>query len=70
MTSVSVSQTAALTVAAFCKAYGVGRTFAYRQIKEGRLVARKAGTKTLIERDQAEQWLRSLPKLARQHAQR
>jgi excisionase family DNA binding protein len=52
-----------LTVSSFCKAYSVGRTFAYREIKEGRLSARKAGTKTLILREEAERWAHSLPRL-------
>ena len=51
----------AMTVAEFCATYNIGRTFLYQQIKEGRLAARKAGTRTLIERSEAERWLRSLP---------
>jgi len=56
----------AMTVAEFCASYNIGRTFLYQQIKEGRLAARKAGTRTLIERAEAERWLRSLPAMESQ----
>lgn len=53
----------ALSVSDFCKAYNIGRTFFYEQIKLGHLSAHKAGNKTLILRDEADRWVRSLPKL-------
>ena len=53
----------ALTVAEFCQAFNVGRTYVYRQLKEGRLSACKAGSKTLIMRSEAARWARALPKL-------
>ncbi len=53
----------ALTVAEFCQAYRVGRTFLYEQLKSGQLSATKAGTKTLILRAEAARWFKSLPKL-------
>ncbi len=56
-------ETGALTIADFCKSYSVGRTFLYEQIKSGCLSARKAGTKTLILRTEAERWARTLPRL-------
>ena len=59
--------TGALTVSEFCETYSIGRTFLYEQLKAGRLSAVKAGKKTLILRDEAERWARSLPKL---HAER
>ncbi|HEV2561091.1 MAG TPA: helix-turn-helix domain-containing protein [Rhizomicrobium sp.] len=53
----------AYTLSGFCKAFGVGRTFLYREIKAGRLSASKAGSKTLILRNEADKWARALPKL-------
>jgi hypothetical protein len=57
----AVSLSAAMTIDQFCRSYCVGRTKAYGELKSGRLVARKLGAKTIILRDDAEKWLRSLP---------
>src|SRR5665213_2285157 len=35
----------ALTISGFCRVYNVGRTFVYSEIAEGRLEARKAGSR-------------------------
>ena len=51
----------AYTVKAFCKTYSVGHTFFYGELKSKRLMARKAGKKTLILKSDAEQWAKSLP---------
>ena len=51
----------AMTIAEFCAWARIGRTMAYAEIKAGRLVLRKAGAKSLVTRDAAETWLRSLP---------
>jgi len=51
----------ALSIDGFCKLYGLGRTFAYGQIKDGKLRAVKCGNRTLILRCDAEGWARSLP---------
>ena len=40
---------------------GVGRTLIFAEIKNGRLVARKAGARTLITIDALTSWLESLP---------
>ena len=53
----------ALSIDGFCKLYGLGRTFAYELIKEGKLRAVKCGNRTLILRRDAEAWARSLPVL-------
>jgi excisionase family DNA binding protein len=50
----------ALSIDGFCKLYGLGRTFAYEQIKAGKLRAVKCGNRTLILRCDAEGWARSL----------
>ena len=46
----------ALSIDGFCKLYGLGRTFAYEQIKAGKLRAVKCGNRTLILRCDAEGW--------------
>jgi excisionase family DNA binding protein len=51
----------ALSIRNFCELYNTGRTRCYEEIAAGRLRAVKAGHKTLIPRDAAEAWLRSLP---------
>jgi excisionase family DNA binding protein len=53
--------TGALTIADFCREYGIGRTATYAEIKAGRLSAVKCGSRTLIARAEAERWLASLP---------
>jgi hypothetical protein len=52
-----------MSIRAFCETYGVGRTKAYEEIKAGRLKAKKAGRRTIVGDDAAEEWLRSLPEL-------
>ena len=49
-----------LSIDGFCKLYGLGRTFAYEQIKQGKLRAVKCGNRTLILKHDAEAWVRSL----------
>ena len=51
----------ALSIDGFCKLFALGRTFAYEQIKEGKLRAVKCGNRTLILRRDAEAWAQSLP---------
>jgi excisionase family DNA binding protein len=53
----------AYTLKEFCTLAGVGRSFVYEQIAEGRLLAVKAGGKTLIRRGDATAYLDSLPAL-------
>jgi excisionase family DNA binding protein len=48
-------------IAEFCQRYAIGRTTAYEQIKKRQLRARKAGKRTLITEDDAEDWLNRLP---------
>jgi hypothetical protein len=51
----------AMTVAQFCRWASIGRTKFYEELNSQRLMARKLGAKTIILRDDAEKWLRSLP---------
>jgi excisionase family DNA binding protein len=53
----------AYTLTGFCKAFGLGLTFVYEQIKGGKLRAVKAGKRTLILRRDADAWARSLPQM-------
>lgn len=50
----------AYDLASFCKAYSISRSYAYLEIKAGRLKPFKAGRKTLISREAAEAWRRCL----------
>jgi hypothetical protein len=52
---------AAYDLREFCRVHSIGKTYAYQQIREGRLVARKAGKKTLIMREAAIAWRANLP---------
>lgn len=48
----------------FCAAYHVSRSYAYMELKAGRLKASKAGDRTLIRVADAERWFASLPRVA------
>jgi excisionase family DNA binding protein len=43
------------------KVSGVGRTLIFQEIREGRLVARKIGRRTIITADDLQAWLKTLP---------
>ena len=45
----------------FCEVYRCTRSRAYEEMASGRLIARKAGRRTIITDEDAEDWLRSLP---------
>ena len=48
----------------FAKRNGIGVTKTYQEIKTGRLVARKCGSRTIITLEEERVWLQSLPKLS------
>lgn len=50
----------AYDVATFCQLHGIGRTLAYKEIKEGRLKILKVGRRTLVTAQAASDWLNSL----------
>jgi excisionase family DNA binding protein len=54
----------AYTIDEFGERYGPKRTLTYRLIKEHKLIAVRAGSKTLIRHDDAESWLASLKEVA------
>ena len=45
----------------WCATADVGRTFIYQEIAAGRLIARKAGRRTLILDSDGRAWLAGLP---------
>lgn len=51
----------AFSPAQAAEAAGVGRTFLFEEIRSQRLTARKAGRRTLIEAEELQRWIRSLP---------
>lgn len=53
----------ALTVEAFCDAYGLRKTKFYAEVGAGRLEIRKSGRKSLVLRDEAERWAHALPRV-------
>ena len=49
------------SIAIFCEIYDVCRSKAYQEIAAGRLKARKAGRRTIIAAEDAEDWFAKLP---------
>lgn len=54
----------AMSVDEFCRWACIGKTKTYAEAKAGRLQLRKIGSKTIILREEADKWLRSLPTTA------
>ena len=52
-----------MTINELIAASGLGRTSIYGQIRDGRLVARKCGKRTIILPSDAKAWLQGLPRL-------
>lgn len=52
---------AGLSIEAAAQFLGLGRSLVYTEIRAGRLVAHKAGRRTVILREDAERYLRGLP---------
>lgn len=53
----------AFSVEDFARRNAIGRTTAYEEIKEGRLVARKVGARTVVTVEDAKAWREKLPKV-------
>ena len=53
----------AFNVREFCAEYGIGHDNAYKAIREGKLIARKFGKRTIITVDDADRFIASLPGL-------
>jgi hypothetical protein len=56
----------ALSIASVQRETGFGRTFVYTAIKSGNLIARKAGRRTVVLREDLASFLASLPKIGDQ----
>ena len=50
-----------LTVPEFIHHFGIGRTKTYEEINQGRLAAKKIGTRTFIPSEAANAWLDTQP---------
>jgi len=50
-----------LSVEEFCRQYGIGKDRAFKEIRAGRLRAKKMGRRTLIPVTDAARWLEALP---------
>jgi hypothetical protein len=61
--SQTLEEEGAFSIEEFCVWAGIGRSAAYEEINDGRLVARKRGSRTLIPRAAARRWLENLPLL-------
>lgn len=53
-----MEQKQAYRIAEFCTAYGIGRSRAYQEIRQGRLKIFKVGKATLISAESADAWRR------------
>jgi predicted site-specific integrase-resolvase len=51
----------------FCFRNGIGRTTAYKEIKEGRLHPKKVGKRTLISLEEEARWFGSAPVFGATH---
>ena len=60
MTNTNTLPKLAYSVAEFCELVGLGRTGAFKEIKEQRLRAVKAGRRTLIPAEEVQAWLERL----------
>lgn len=56
-----MSEKQALTCREVCRLTGLGRTKVNEEMREGRLRARKVGSRTLILAEDLDAWLESLP---------
>ncbi len=53
----------AYSIADLAHVAGVGRSFIYEEIRQGRLKVKKAGRRTLVLQSEATHWLDALPEL-------
>jgi excisionase family DNA binding protein len=50
-----------VSIADAVRACGLGKSFLYREISAGRLRVRKAGRRTLLEMEELQRFIKSLP---------
>jgi excisionase family DNA binding protein len=60
----NVQQRLAVSIEDAVTASGLGRSKVYEEIRDGRLVARKVGKRTLILMTDLQAWLEAFPKIA------
>lgn len=51
-------------IPAVCSRLGISRSLLYKEIREGRIKALKAGKRTLVSLAEQERWLNALPTVA------
>jgi hypothetical protein len=56
-----------LSVKEFCNAYSVSAAKFYLMLAAGEITARKNGTRTVIDKTEAERWFNSLPVFTGRH---
>jgi excisionase family DNA binding protein len=61
MAQIRELQREGLSVSEACEVAGIGRTKIYEAISDGLLVARRYGKRTIILRDDLQQFLKALP---------
>lgn len=61
------SEKLAYSIPDLMHASGLGRTFIYSEIAAGRLKVKKAGSRTIILPEDAQEWLRGFPGLWKRH---
>ena len=59
----ALPQKRGFSIDSFCRTYGICRSLVYVEIREGRLRARKAGRRTVIALEDAEDWFAKLPRV-------
>lgn len=60
-TSEKYTQRNCFSLEEFCFRNGIGRTTAYKEIKEGRLLPKKVGKRTLISLEEEARWFANAP---------
>lgn len=58
-TSEKYTERNCFSLSEFCFRNGIGRTTAYKEIKEGRLHPKKVGKRTLISLEEEARWFRN-----------
>ena len=61
LASAPKSEKLAYSIAEFSEATGLGRSFLYEEIRAGRLIAQKAGARTIVTSDNGKKYLASRP---------
>jgi hypothetical protein len=60
-TGIKMQEHDAFTVADFAERHGISRAMVYVELRQGRLIASKVGTRTIITKEAADAWRSALP---------